>query len=160
MGELEQKYYLRPDPKKLENAKHYLKMMIFAVETRPKGFDYGGVMALVENWLMAVKMFRGEGDVAPIAALYMRRWDLRPPKSGMKRTEQLVQSVKTLSYFLTPGEQNMAGLNEQYIEVRTQMFELVTDFRARLEADGQRDNAAKLRNELERIGARVKARWQ
>ncbi len=149
--------YPRPDYKKLDYAKHYLKMMIFAIDTRPDGFDYNGVMALVENWLMAIKNIRGEGDVAPIAAMFMRKWDLRPPKNGQKRSQQLREAVRQLSFFLHPGEQNMEGLYEQFIEVRTQMYELVTDFRVRMEKMNHEDKN-KFIHELERVGARIKIR--
>ena len=148
-----------PSSDRLETAKHYLKQMIFGVETRPKGFDYNGIIWLVENWLMFIKNFRGPGDVGPMHSYWFRRHTLRPVPAGRKRSAHLVVQIKLLQQFLHPGEQNMQGLYEVFDETRTQMFELVEDFRKHME-EMEHEDLPKLLAELERVTNRAKARWQ
>ena len=134
-----------------------MKMMIFGVETRPKGFDVDGVIWLVENWLMLVAKFRGPGEVGPMKTLWFRRHQLRPTRGGMKRSAQLVQTLKQFNHFLHPGERNQEGMYELYKELQTQMFELVEEFRSKMEEMNHKD-LEKFKAELERVTGRVKVR--
>ena len=152
-------YPSMPRADAIELSKHYLKMMIFGVETRPNGFDSDGIMWLVENWLMLVKNFRGPGHVNALGAFWLRRHKLRPVPAGRKRTEHLVISLKQFNHFLNPGEQNLEGVYKLFKELEVQMFELVEDFRGKMEGMNHKD-LPRFVQELERVTARVKIRHQ
>lgn len=127
---------LRPLPNEeaLESAKHYLSMMVFDVDTRPNGFDYDGIIALVGNFLKFVKYFRGPGEIPSMDHMWRRRQTLRPVPPGRKRTEHLVITVKQLRPLLSQNGQSLEGMYSLYEELRLQMWELVTDFRMKMEA--------------------------
>ncbi len=140
-----------PSEERLESAKHYLKMMIFGVESRPKGFDVDGITWLVGNFLQFVTKFRGHGDVPTMHHLWTRRHKLRPVPHGRKRSQHLVSFVRQLQLMIdNPGEPNLKLIYDLYDEVRTTMYELVEEFRSAMEGMGHKD-LGKFTRELERV---------
>ena len=151
-------YPSMPDAHRLDVSRHYLKMMVFGVESRPDGFDYDGFLWIVEQWLMFIKNFRGPGDLTGMAFLWKRRHKLRPVPGGVKRSQHLVATLKQLNHFLNPGETNLEGVYKMFDEVRTQMFEIVEAFRAEMERQNHKD-LQKFLDRLDTLTARAKARW-
>lgn len=148
----------QPSEDRLEHAKHYVKMMIFGVETRPKGFDNDGITWLIENFIMMTKVIRGPGDPPTFQHMWTRKTDLRPVPGGKKRTEHLVDTLRRFNHFLIPGDGNAKGMFELYFEIRTQMFELVDGYRRALEAQGNSKEVQKLNQEIANVTLRTKTR--
>ncbi|MFN8180136.1 MAG: hypothetical protein U0167_19565 [bacterium] len=149
-----------PDSERLDTAKHYLNQMIFGVETRPKGFDYYGVTWLVENFLRFVSKFRGPGDIPTMQAMWVRRHKLPAVPFGRKRSQHLVFLIKTFKSLLDiPGEKPMKLIYDTYEEMTDTMFDLVEEFRAKMEAMNHVD-LEKFKRELERVSDYHRAaRW-
>ena len=146
-----------PDRERLDTAKHYLTQMIFGVETRPDGFDYNGVTWLVENYLRFISKFRGPGDIPSLQHMWMRRHQLRAVPFGRKRSQHLVFLIKEFKSMLElPGEKPMKMIYDKYEEMSNTMFDLVEDFRTKMEGMGHRD-LEKFTRELERVSNYHKA---
>jgi len=157
MGETTVLYPSLPNAQRIEYSKHYLKMILFAVETRPDGFDFNGIMAIVENWLMLGKNLRGELYPNGVQHMWIRQLEPRNVPHGRKRTQHLVDTLKRLNHFIHPGEQNLEGLYELFKECEQQVFDLVWDFRGRMVDMNHRD-LGRYVDALSRVTARVKMR--
>ena len=83
--------------------------------------------------------------------MWVRRHTLRPVPHGRKRTQHLVFLIKELKYLLDNGGQPaLKMIYDKYDEVRTTLFELVTEFRGAMESMNHRDKE-KFTRELERV---------
>lgn len=140
-----------PSKDRLDSAVFYLDRMIFGVETRPDGFDVDGVTWLVESFLLFVGAFRGPGDVPTMHHMWVRRHSLRPVPFGRKRSQHLVFLIKELKYLLgNAGQPAIKIIYDKYDEVRTTLFEFVSEFRSAMESRNHRDKE-KFTRELERV---------
>lgn len=149
-----------PDSERMDTAKHYLNQMIFGVETRPNGFDYNGVTWLVENFLRFVSKFRGPGDIPTMQHLWFRRHSVRAVPFGRKRSQHLVFLIKEFKNLVElPGPKPMKMIYDKYDEIRETLYDLVEDFRTKMEGMNHRDQE-KFSRELERISNYHKAaKW-
>jgi hypothetical protein len=145
-------YPTTPNADRVAKGRHYLGLMIFGVETRPKGFDTDGITWLVENWLKFRISIRGPGDAMTMQAMWLRKHPLHTPPQGKKRTQHLVDTVKRLNQYLTPNEQNPQAMYSILDDVQKQMYELVTDFRGQMEAMNHKDKD-KFLAELRRVSS-------
>jgi hypothetical protein len=139
-----------PNADRVETAKHYLKMMIFDVESRPKGFDYGGVTAMVGNYLMFIKKFRGHGEVGTLAILWKRGPSIiAPVPHGRKRSQQVVFLIRALMSVMEPGYPPKV-IYDAHKELQDQLSQFVADFRQKMKEMDHPD-LAKFERELDRV---------
>ena len=140
-----------PDSDRLETAKHHLHMMVFGVETRPKGFDSDGVTWLVEQFLRFVSKFRGPGDIPTMQHMWVRRHKLTPTPFGRKRSQHLVFLCKSLKSLLEiPGEKPMKLIYDTYEELFRTLYDLVEEFRTKME-EMKHPDLESFKRELERV---------
>lgn len=139
-----------PNSNRLESSKHYLKMMIFGVETRPNGFDYSGVTWLVENYLQFIKKFRGWGDVPTMALLWKRGPGvIEPVPFNRKRSQHLVFLIRSLMSVMEPGYPPKI-IYDAHHELQDQLSQFVAEFRQKMKEMNHPD-LAKFERELDRV---------
>lgn len=146
------------DSDEIERAEHFLKMMIFAVDTRPKGFDSGGVVALVHNFLKFVRHFRGRGEIPTLELRWIRTETPRAIPTGYKRSQYLVRTVHRMKSVLKPGDTDDDSLFNLYVELRLQMFEFVWEFRSRLQQQGAAE-VRRFNTELQGVLTFARSQW-